>query len=173
MNRYTMSRLFVMLLTVAGFMLASCHRELPVSYPPEYEKPLLFTLDDPQSLVFSTQDKVKTVRTCKMGDTVTVFLPTIYTGAYITKATYKWTSSSAKIGSKTIEQVAPCKQNVLPPKWTFVAPDSVGEYAVFFRASYEYSAATENGTIFGGYPTSSGIHGYQDESSVYGQLIVE
>ena len=120
-----------------------------------------------------TQDKVKTVRTCKMGDTVTVFLPTIYTGAYITKATYKWTSSSAKIGSKTIEQVAPCKQNVLPPKWTFVAPDSVGEYAVFFRASYEYSAATENGTIFGGYPTSSGIHGYQDESSVYGQLIVE
>ena len=162
-----------MLLTIVGSMLASCHRELPISYPPEYEKPLLFTLDNPQSLVFNTQDKVKTVMSCKMGDTVTVFLPTTYTGAYITKATYKWTSNSVKIPSATIEQVAPCKQNVLPPRRTFVAPDSVGEYIIFFRASSNYSAATENGTIYGGYPTSSGIHGYQDESSVYGRLIVE
>ncbi len=156
-----------------GLALHSCTPDPVYSYPPEYKKPLLFTLDKPETVTFSNQNNIKNVKECRAGDSVTVYLPTAYTGAYIYKATYKWTSSSDKLGPKSIVQVSPCDETALPPKWTFEAPDSAGTYTIYFRASYNYSASTESGAIYGGYPTSSGTHGYEDKSSVYGVLTVK
>lgn len=158
-------------LIALGFIFGSCTPDVVYSYPPEYEKPLLFTLDAPSTITLSNQSNVSTTKYCNVGDSVTVFLPVTYTGSYITKATYSWTSDSEKLGSETIVQIAPHKQ-MTPPMWRFVAPDSAGTYKVFFRASYSYSAQTEDGAIFGEYPSGSGAHGYQDGSSVYGELVV-
>lgn len=158
-------------LAMIGLALHSCAPDPVYSYPPEYKKPLLFTLDKPETVTFSNQNNIKNVKECRAGDSVTVYLPTSYTGAYIYKATYKWTSNSDKLGDKTIVQIAPCDETALPPKWTFVAPES-GRYEIYFKASYNYSASTESGSIYGGYPTSSGIHGYEDKSSVYGVIEV-
>lgn len=165
--------IFLTALVVVGLALHSCAPDPVYSYPPEYKKPLLFTLDKPETVTFSNQNNIRNVKECSAGDSVTVYLPTAYTGAYIYKATYKWTSNSDKLGSKTIVQIAPCDESVLPPKWTFEAPDSAGRYEIYFRASYNYSASTESGAIYGGYPTSSGSHGYEDKSSVYGVLTVK
>lgn len=160
------------LLITLGFALGSCTPDVVYSYPPEYEKPLLFTLDAPSTITLPNQSNVKTIKYCKAGDSVTVFLPVTYTGAFITKATYRWTSDSEKLGPVTIVQIAPHKQ-MNPPMWTFEAPDSIGTYRIFFSASYSYSAQTEDGAIFGEYPSGSGAHGYQDKSSVYGELVVQ
>ena len=170
-----MRRLFVMMISavVAGMTFVSCQQDLPISRPPQFIKPLMFTLDDPKTVVFNNQNNIKEVTSCKVGDTVTVYLRTEYTGTYIYKTVYEWTSSSDLLGTKTINQIAPCELDSLPPKWTFVAPDVPGEYNIFFRASFKYSAQTEKGEIYGFYPASSGAHGYLGESSVYGTLIVE
>ena len=162
-----------------GLVLHSCAPDPVYSYPPEYKKPLKFTLDKPETVTFSNQNNIKNVKECRAGDSVTVYLPTAYSGVNIYKATYKWTSNSDKLGSETIVQIAPCDETALPPKWTFEAPDSAGKYIIYFRATYNYSAATENGAIYGGYPTSSDKlynkddHGYEDKSSVYGELTVK
>ncbi len=162
---------------VLTFMSVSCQRELPMSCPPEYQKPLRFTLDRPETVIWHEQNNVKTVNSCEPGDSVTVFLPTVYTGAYIYKATYQWVlearQNSEVVERRTIVDENPCKQNSLPPKWTFVAPDSVGEYIVYFRATYNYSASTPNGALYGSYPISSGTQGYEDKSSVYGRITVQ
>ena len=173
-----MRRLFVMMISevVVGVAFVSCQQEPVISRPPKFEKPLLFTLDDPKTIVFNNQIDINVVTSCKVGDTVTVDLPTTYTGTYIYKTVYEWTSNSDLLGSKTIKQIAPCEKDSLPPKWTFVAPQVPGEYEVYFKASFSYSAQTENGQIFGYYPLHSGNHGYEDEgkgkSSVFGILTV-
>lgn len=156
-----------------GLALHSCAPDPVYSRLPEYKKPLLFTLDKPETVTWENQDKVKTISRCNAGDSVTVFLPTVYTGAYLYEADYKWTSDSELLPSKTIVQVDPCNTANLPPKRTFVAPSEPGRYVIYFRATFECSGATESGSAFLGYPTVSGTHGYEDKSSVNGVLIVE
>ena len=174
-----MRRLFLAMISVvvAGVTFVSCQQELAVSRPPKFEKPLLFTLDDPKTIVFNNQNDINVVTSCKVGDTVTVYLPTTYTGTDIYQTTYKWTTNSSLLGPRTISQIAPCELDSLPPKWTFVAPQVPGEYEVYFKASFSYSAQTEKGEIFGSYPVYSGGHGYEDDvngkSSVYGILTVK
>ena len=160
-------------LAMIGLALHSCAPDPIYSYPPEYKTPLLFTLDKPETVTWENQDKVKTVDCCNAGDSVTVFLPTTYTGAYLYRATYKWTSDSELLPSEIIIKSDPCNTSALPPKRTFVAPSEPGRYVVYFRAIYECSGATESGATSLGYPTISGIHGYEDKSSVYGVLYVE
>ena len=152
--------LLISILTL-GFALSSCAPDPVYSYPPEYQKPLRFTLDKPETVTLNNQSNVKTVKSCNKGDMVTVFLPVTYTGSYITSATYYWTikaTDGSVIEAKTIEQTAPHKQDV-PPMWSFTAPGEPGTYRVHFRARYEYSAQTESGTIYGGYPTNSNYEG--------------
>lgn len=165
--------IFLSIIAVIGLFLHSCAPDPVYSYPPEFKKPLLFTLDNPKSIVFNNQNNIETVDYCKPGDSITVYLPTAYTGVNIYKSIYQWTSKDALLGSKTITQIAPCELDSLPPKWTFVAPQVPGRYEVYFRASFYYSAQTEAGTIYGGYPTNSGVNGYQGASSVSGTLIVK
>ncbi len=165
--------IFLSIIAVIGLFLHSCAPDPVYSYPPEFKKPLLFTLDNPKSIVFNNQNNIETVAYCKPGDSITVYLPTAYTGVNIYKSIYQWTSKDALLGSKTITQIAPCELDSLPPKWTFVAPQVPGRYEVYFRASFYYSAQTEAGTIYGGYPTNSGVNGYQGASSVSGTLIVK
>lgn len=165
--------IFLSIIAVIGLFLHSCAPDPVYSYPPEFKKPLLFTLDNPRSIVFNNQNNIETVAYCKPGDSITVYLPTAYTGVNIYKSIYQWTSKEALLGSKTITQIAPCELDSLPPKWTFVAPQVPGRYEVYFRASFYYSAQTEAGTIYGGYPTNSGVNGYQGASSVSGTLIVK
>lgn len=165
--------IFLSIIAVIGLFLHSCAPDPVYSYPPEFKKPLLFTLDNPKSIVFNNQNNIETVAYCKPGDSITVYLPTAYTGVNIYKSIYQWTSKEALLGSKTITQIAPCELDSLPPKWTFVAPQVPGRYEVYFRASFYYSAQTEAGTIYGGYPTNSGVNGYQGASSVSGTLIVK
>lgn len=152
--------LLISILTL-GFALSSCAPDPVYSYPPEYQKPLRFTLDKPETVTLNNQSNVKTVKSCNKGSLVTVFLPVTYTGSYITSATYYWTIKGldgSVIETKTIEQIAPHKETT-PPLWSFTAPDSLGTYNVHFRARYEYSAQTESGTIYGGYPTNSNYEG--------------
>ena len=165
--------LLLLIISVVALVLKSCAPDPVYSYPPEFKKPLLFTLDDPNSVVFNNQNNLETVTFCKPGDIVTVYLPTEFTGVNIYKTIYEWTSNSDLLEPKTITQIAPCKQDSLPPKWTFVAPRIPGRYEVYFRASFFYSAQTEKGEIYGGYPASSGVHGYQGASSVSATLIVK
>lgn len=165
--------IFLSIIAVIGLFLHSCAPDPVYSYPPEFKKPLLFTLDNPKSIVFNNQNNIETVAYCRPGDSITVYLPTAYTGVNIYKSIYQWTSKDALLGSKTITQIAPCELDSLPPKWTFVAPQVPGRYEVYFRASFYYSAQTEAGTIYGGYPTNSGVNGYQGASSVSGTLIVK
>lgn len=162
---------------VSALTFVSCKKDVPLSYPPEYEKPLRFTLEDAENVTWENQNQLvqNSVSSCNAGDSVTVFLPTTYTGSYIYKATYKWVlevQGGDVIDRKTFVQVSPCELTNLPPKWTFEAPKA-GTYNVYFRAIYNYSASTENGAISGGYPTSSGLHGYEDKSSVSGILRVK
>lgn len=159
-------------IAAVGIALHSCAPDPVYSYPPEYEKPLLFTLDKPETVTWENQNEVGTVSYCNAGDSVTVFLPTTYTGAYLYEANYKWTSDSELLPARTIVQIDPCNTAFLPPKWTFVAPSEPGRYVIYFRATYGCSASTESGATFLGYPTSSGVHGYEDKSSVYGVLTV-
>ena len=150
-----------------SFAFYSCAPDSIYSYPPEYEKPLRFTLDNPKTITLKNQSNVKTIRSCSRGDMVTVFLPVTYTGSYITSATYYWTVKGADgstIDAKTYEQIAPHEQTV-PPMWSFAAPDSLGIYKVHFRAKYEASAQFENGSPYSGYPTSSNYEGASTISS--------
>lgn len=158
-----MKKAYILLMAVIamGFALHSCAPDPIYSYPPEYQSPLVFTLDDSGLVTLQNQGNVTRTKSCAKAATVTAFLPTTYAGAYITTATYSWKMLEATGDTVYInkyEQLAPHKHNC-PPKWTFTAPDSAGTYTVHFRAWYDYSAQTENGALFGGYPTSSNYEG--------------
>lgn len=171
------------LFAVLVWALGACAPE-PIysSHPEYYGKTLYFTDADPKSLTVNTQNDVNRISTCNAGDSVTVFLPVIKSGEHIYNTTYKWTlarrSGSETVAAKDIDDDKdPCSKNV-PPMWTFPAPTEPGEYVVYFRAVYSYSAMAPDGsgTIKGGFPTLSGGHGYEDtnggKSSVYGVLRV-
>ena len=181
-----MHRLLVIFAVVVGFALHSCAPEPIYSNHPEfYGKNLYFTDANPQSLTVNTQNDVKRITTCNAGDVVTVFLPVINPGSNIYKTNYKWSYAlysdpyKTKLGGEDVkEDKDPCSKE-RPPMWTFVAPAEPGEYIIYFRAEFYYSALAPDGsgTIKGGYPAKSGNHGYEDEnggkSSVYGKLKVK
>ena len=155
-----------------SFAFHSCAPDPVYSYPPEYQTPLRFTLDNPEAVTLQNQNNVSRITSCSKSDLVTAFLPTTYAGAYITTAEYSWmllNSAGDTIVTEKIEQLAPHKHNC-PPKWSFTAPDETGRYVVHFRAWYDYSAQAENGTLFGGYPTSSN---YEGASTIRAELKVE
>lgn len=171
--------IFLSIIAIMGLVMHSCAPDPVYSYPPEFKKPLLFTLDDPKSIVFNNQNNIETVTSCKPGDSITVYLPTAYTGVNIYKTIYRWTSKDGLLGSDTtITQIAPCELDSLPPKRTFKAPLTPGRYEVYFRASFYYSGQTEQGFWSESYPPNNviiqnGMHIQEDrESSVYGILIV-
>lgn len=169
-----MKKINILLMSVIamGFALHSCAPDPIYSYPPEYQTPLVFTLDDPAMVTLQNQSNVSRTKSCAKAARVTAFLPTTYAGAYITTATYSWKmqdkTTADTIYIEKFEQLAPHKHNC-PPKWTFTAPDSAGTYVVHFRAWYDYSAQTENGALFGGYPTSSN---YEGASTIKAELRV-
>lgn len=165
--------------------LCSCAPDPIYSRHPEYYgKTLYFTDDDPKSLTVHTQNDAHRITTCKPGGKVTVFLPVMKPGEYIYKTTNKWTCALYSDPNKTkvdgkdiVDDKDPCSNNV-PPMWTFDAPTEPGDYVIYFRAVYSYSAMAPNGSsaIKGEFPANSGSHGYEDtsggKSSVYGVLKV-
>lgn len=158
----------IALTAVAVLALVSCAPEPIYSYPPEYVKTLVFTLEDPKTITLDNQDEVPSVSECKVNDSVTVFIPVTYPGTYITRADYYWTLKDADgkdVKKSVVEQIAPHKQKC-PPMWSFGAPPTAGTYTVHFRATYNYSAQTERGEIFGGYPTSVSYEGAGTVKSV-------
>ena len=170
---------FVVLAIMLALTMASCVKNEYISYPTEFYRDgsgnyrLYFTTDDPKSITVHNQNAVKRISRCKAGDSVTVFLPVVTPGIYIYKSTFKWTSDNENFVSRTIvEEKDPCSKK-FPPMYSFKAPDVPGTYNVYFRATFNYSAQAENGTILGGFPSSSGIHGYEDKSSVKGVLEVK
>ena len=169
--------------------LYSCAPDPVYSRHPEYHgKNLYFTDANPQSLTLETQGDtkvIKRIKICSPGQQVTVFLPVYIPGEYIYKTTYKWSyalysdPNKTKLGGKdVVDEMDPCSKKV-PPMWTFEAPTEPGEYVMYFRAVYSYSAMAPNGSsaIKGEFPANSGSHGYEDtsegKSSVYGILRVE
>ena len=157
---------------VATLTLGSCAPDPIYSYPPKYEKRVRFTLDDPKTILLDKQDAIDFVTSCQRGDSITALIRVEYTGSLITRADYYWTlkgEDGTKLWEKKIEQIAPQKQHT-PPMYTFKAPDSIGHYQVHFRAWYEYSASTEAGALYGGYPSSSN---YTGASTVQSTLTVK
>lgn len=170
---------FVVSAIMLALTMVSCVKKEYISYPTEFYHDedgnyrLYFTTADSKSITVYNQSNVKRISRCKTGDSVTVFLPVTTPGIYIYKSTFKWTSDNENFVSQTIEEVKdPCSKK-FPPMYSFKAPDVPGTYNVYFRATFNYSAQAENGTLFGGFPTSSGIHGYEDKSSVKGVLEVK
>lgn len=177
---------FLSIIAIIGLGLHSCAPDPVYSKHPEYHgKALYFTDADPQSLTVNTQNDVNRIYTCNAGDKVTVFLPVYMSGEYIYKTTYRWSyalysdPSKTKLGGKdVVDDKDPCSKNV-PPMWTFEAPTVPGQYVIYFRAIYSYSAMAPDGSsvIKGEFPANSGSHGYEDtnggKSSVYGILTVK
>ena len=156
---------------VATLTLISCASEPIYSYPPEYEGKVLFTLDDPKTIELSKQDLIDFVKSCQRGDSITALMRVYYAGSFITRADYYWTlkgEDGTTLWEEKIEQIGPHKQNT-PPIYTFPAPDSIGNYQVHFRVWYEYSASTEAGALYGGYPSTAN---YQGASTVQATLRV-
>lgn len=152
--------LLVSIITL-GFALHACAPDPIYSYPPEYEREVRLTQDDPKTLTLDNQGNINFIYDCQSGDSVTALIRVSYTGAYITKAVYSWALKDASgntVEKTTITQIAPHKQSTLP-MWNFKAPSDVGTYYVHFRANYSYSAQAENGTLFGGFPSSSNYEG--------------
>ena len=156
---------------VLGFAFSACAPDPIYSYPPEYERKVRFTLDDPKAITLNNQEHIDFISNCQSGDSVIALIRVSYTGVYITKAVYYWAlkdASDSTIVEKQILQVAPHKQEV-PPTWRFEAPSETGTYYVHFRATYSYSAQAENGTFFGGFPTSAA---YEGASTISSSLVV-
>ena len=174
------------IIAVLGWVMYSCAPDPVYSKHPEYHgKALYFTDTDPQSLTLSTQNDVKRVATCNAGDKLTVFLPVYMPGEYIYKAVYKWScalkSDPSKIvlsSGELVDEKDPCSKSV-PPMWTFETPTEPGQYVMYFRVVYSYSATAPDGSgaIKGEFPANSGSHGYADtdggKSSVYGYFTVK
>ena len=154
--------LFILSAVIAwSISLCSCAPDPIYSYPPEYEREVRLTQDDPKTLTLDNQSNITYVSNCQSGDSVTAIIRVSYTGAYITKAVYSWSlrdASGKTVDEATITQIAPHKQSTLP-MWRFGAPAEAGTYYVHFRANYSYSAQAENGALFGGFPTSSNYEG--------------
>lgn len=114
----------------------ACHKPIHAE-PPVYA-----------SIKFNPDEPTRYGR-AEPGDSVTVFVEVAYPGDYITEAEYFWslTASGYDGQSAVVKIVAPHKQTT-PPTWGFRAPSS-GTYTVTFKAKYDYSAQTVNGTIFG------------------------
>lgn len=131
-------------ITILTAMMVSCAPDPVYSEPPQYKK-LFFTTTPPSAITLGNQRDIETSSICNAGDTVTAFIWTEDAGDYITSATYHW----KLIGKdSTIKVIAPHQSNN-PPMCTFRAPDSIGRYTISFKAKYNYSATTEQGTIFG------------------------
>ena len=144
-----------------GLSLCSCAPEPIYSYPPEYERMVRFTKDDPKTITLDNQSAIHFTTNCQSGDSITALIRVTYSGTYITKAMYYWTLKDASgntVDEKKIEQIAPHKQSV-PPMWGFEAPSEAGTYYVHFRTTYSYSAQAENGALYGGFPTSANYEG--------------
>lgn len=159
------------LLVVAGLSLCSCAPDPIYSYPPEYENTLRFTKDKVETITLDNQQNLTFTTTCNAGDSITALIRVSYTGAYITSAVYHWTlrdASGEKVIERKVEQIAPHKQ-ACPPMLRFEAPLVPGEYTMHFRTNYKYSAQTESGAIYGGYPTSAN---YEGASTVRAKLSV-
>lgn len=150
----------------------SCAPDPIYSYPPEYERTVKFSLEDPRTLTLDRQNDATYVTRCQPGDSLTALIRVAYTGAHITRAVYYWTLKGAdgeKIDEKKFTEISP-HQHIYPPMWVFEAPDSAGTYEMHFRATYVYSASTEEGAIFGGFPTSAS---YEGASTVKAPLTVQ
>lgn len=153
--------IFLSIIAIIGLALHSCAPDPVYSYPPEYESRVRFTQDDPKTITLDNQANIRFVSSCNVGDSVTALIRVTYAGDNITSATYYWTlkdASGKTIEERSIEQIAPHKQKYLP-MYTFPAFKDKGTYTVHFRAKFEYSAQAENGTLFGGYPTSANYEG--------------
>lgn len=156
---------------VLGFAFGACAPDPIYSYPPEYESVVRYTLDNPQTITLNNQEDINFTSKCQSGDSITALIRVSYTGAYITKAVYYWSLKDASgniVQEKQIPQIAPHKQ-LGPPMWRFEAPTDAGTYKVHFRATYNYSAQAENGTLFGGFPTSAV---YEGASTISSSLVV-
>ena len=158
-----MKHKLVLLLSVIalGCTLSACAPDPIYSYPPEYEREVRLTKDDPKTITLNSQDRVGFISSCQSGDSVTALIRVTYTGAYITRAVYSWALKDASgntIEQTKITQIAPHEQST-PPMWSFEVPAEAGTYYVHFRADYSYSAQAENGTLFGGFPSSSNYEG--------------
>ncbi len=173
------------LLVVLVYALSSCAPDAVYSKDPQYHGTnLYFTDADPKLLTGDTQNNTSIIRrinTCKAGSKVTVFLPIYVPGEYIYKTTYKWSYAlksdpdKKKLGgAEIVDDKDPCSRSV-PPMWTFDAPTEPGEYVMYFRAVYSYSAQSPDGSgsTKGEFPSRSGSHGYEDKSSVYGIFTVK
>ncbi|MBR4312565.1 MAG: hypothetical protein IKT86_04400 [Bacteroidaceae bacterium] len=132
---------------VIGFVLVSCHTDPEGKYP-EYAG-LKFTKDDPKNILFTAQNDINTISSCKAGDSLIVYMQVGYTGAYIYYADYVWELIVGDVSEKSIVGVVdPVNQSSLP-MWKFKAPDTPGNYLIKFKAKYKFSADTAMGTIYG------------------------
>ena len=165
--------LFILSAVIAwSISLCSCAPDPIYSYPPEYERKVRLTLDDPKTITLDNQENVNFTSSCQSGDSVTALIRVTYTGAYITNAVYYWTLKDASgnvVKEDAILQIAPHKQNV-PPMWSFSAPNEKGQYTVHFRTRYEASAQFENGSLYSGFPTTAN---YEGAATVNSKLVVK
>lgn len=140
---------YISFIVVSLCAFISCTKESIIGKAPIYYDYLVFTKEAPHTISLKNQSEVNTISRCSVGDSVTVFLPVSYVGAYIYRADYDWSLSAAEESQEIqIPTVAPTKQQA-PPMWTFKAPSVAGDYQVKFKATYKFSADTELGTIYG------------------------
>ncbi len=155
---YMNKKLFLLLsLFALTFSLASCEKEIIYSEAPKYKGELFFTLDDARTVTIANQDSITIVDECLAGDSVIVYLPVIYPGLWLTRATYFWEliDAEGKSLKKEIPVPAPDRKPT-PPMWKFKAPATPGLSTVTFRTQYIYSYQTINNEYNGRYPYSSG-----------------
>lgn len=160
---------FACSILVLMLALVACEPEQMLNEAPEYYGTLQFTKDAPSTITLDNQNKVKTISSCSRGDSVTVFMPVLQSGAYITYAIYYWSvknSTGEELSKNEMKQIAPHKHSC-PPLWTFRAPGEAGSYEVHFRATYDFHA---QGPLFGGYPTTLT---YEGASTVSAKLVVQ
>ena len=148
-----MKKSFIFCALACLLAFVACEKEAMLNEAPEYYGTLTFTKDKPATITLENQNKVHRIYSCQRGDSVTVFMPVLQPGAYITKAVYYWSVKGADgedLSKGEHTQIAPHK-HTCPPMWTFRAPGEPGTYDVHFRAEFDFYA---QGSLFGGYPTS-------------------
>jgi hypothetical protein len=144
-----------------GLTVASCEKEEVISVAPKYYPGLYFTTDAPHTITLENQNNVTRIGECNAGDSVTVFIPVLEPGAYITRADYFWQLRKADktiLEEIKIRTVAPHRETV-PPMWRFKAPDTSDTYSITFRVEYNYSALTADGYWSGNYPMGNSYEG--------------
>ena len=143
-----------------GLTLASCEKEEVISVAPKYYPGLYFTTDAPHTITLENQNNVTRIGECNAGDSVSVFIPVLEPGAYITYANYYWQLCSGNtIILKTKHHVVAPHRQTVPPMWRFKAPDTSDTYSITFRAEYNYSAQTIYGEMLGQYPAGQSYEG--------------